>query len=317
MALLSGAIPIVGAFIMVLTPDAGMPGFRLVRPEWAVLVIASWFLAVALTTSWLFAIPADRSKRHRRRVHTNAPIAPKSGMVFGALVTLGAVVECQPYSHVRRAALVAYLQDNRIRVLLGAALIALGYLALYGFIVGLWRTVAARTGDAAGRKRDRRRFTWVVAAPGLAWIWTTLAVMALTAWQTLALGTGDAMRLPSFAHAIDVTANAGIVLGGIFVITTTGLLVWPADVLLTTRDAAIVLAGLVGAVLLIELRLISAAWPTELHLAAEWAYIAVAFWVMAVAAVAKISHPSRPARREHPNRGHEPPQPPPTRVSAA
>jgi hypothetical protein len=315
MALLSGAIPIVGAFIMVLTPNAGTPDFHLVRPEWAVLVIASWILAVALTTSWLFAVPADRSKRHRRRVRTNAPIARKSGLLFAALVTLGAVVECQPYSHVPRGALVGYLRDNRIRVLLGAVLIALGYLALHGFIVGLWRTVAARTGDAAGRKRDRRRFTWVVAAPGLAWIWTTIAVMAVTAWQTLALGTGNATRLPYLAHAIDVTANAGLVPGGIFVITTTGLLVWPADVLLTTRDAAIVLIGLVGGVLLIELRLMSAAWPTQLHLAAEWAYVAAAFWVMIVAAVPKITHPSRTTRREPPQRRYDPLEPAPAPAS--
>src|SRR5205807_887708 len=91
--------------------------------------------------SWLFAANPSEEGRDRRW----SLIAPRSGMIFAVTVALGTALECQPYSHVLSGGLADYLRDRRGFVLAGTGLAALGSIALYMLIGGVWRLMTLPT----------------------------------------------------------------------------------------------------------------------------------------------------------------------------
>jgi hypothetical protein len=64
MAMISGATPIVGAFILILTHTNASPDLTLVRPIWGGLVFISWVMAAGLAFGYARAAP---SKEHNDR----------------------------------------------------------------------------------------------------------------------------------------------------------------------------------------------------------------------------------------------------------
>ena len=277
MTFVAGAVPIVAAMTFVLThSDApgSPPDHAAVRPIWAALLILSWVLVVALALSWLFAA----GERPRELRWTS--LAPLGGFLFAALATAGWIAESQPYSHVAADALPEYLNDHLGLVLTATSLIGLGCTALYLFLGGAWRIVSNRMSpDLTTWERPVAR--GVVVLTGLAWIWGTLAVTALTAWQALVVSdAGYDGDVEGIARVVDAAANATLVPAAIFVCATTGWLVIPRGVLASTWARGVVaLVGAATALLLAARGL--AAVDVGPWMDSRVAWVALATWVVA------------------------------------
>jgi hypothetical protein len=131
MAMLSGAMPILGALTLVLTrnsdQDNALPDVRLAKLVWGGLLMTSWILVVGLVVSWLFAAaPSQLGERSSDDADepqvdstgTRLSVAnalrpwcrrgPVSGLLAGTALVIGSIVECQPYTHVSRLSLASY-----------------------------------------------------------------------------------------------------------------------------------------------------------------------------------------------------------------
>jgi hypothetical protein len=91
------------------------------------------------------------------------PIVVASGVCAAVGVVAGSLLECQPYSHVARGALAAYLLHRRAVVLIAVALVALGAVALYPLLGGIWR-VATKPQRSSGVPAQRAAHSTLGAA---------------------------------------------------------------------------------------------------------------------------------------------------------
>jgi hypothetical protein len=257
MALITGAIPIIAALVLIFCKQDGEERVSVdtVRPWWVALTIASWILVTGLTMSWAFAADGEDSSRDRR--WTSA--APLAGLVAGVALILGSIVgERQPYAVVMPDGLRQHLLDHQARILIGAACLWIGAVALWTFLGGTWRVVSKasyrpprsrrravtvvgnggspatqpRTEPLRGLQRDVARTLTV--GMGALWMVATAVAGVLSAYQVLTVGDSGAER--RLARGIDIAANATLIPAGVLVIATTWLLVArqlsrrPADV---------------------------------------------------------------------------------------
>jgi hypothetical protein len=344
MSLLSGSMPILGALVLVLTRAAhsDRPDIDVVRPIWAGLVIASWLLVAGLGLSWLFAAKFSSGESDRRWTR----LVLDAGIFLMISITSGVLLEWQPFSHVRRSALMTYLQADRPRVLIGSSLVAGGAVALYTVLGGLWRAKLAPEpdGDAVVRhpasvlwvtvcrgarngflrtviainalaraypqavsparlrllrKLGRRVPAGVVICSGIAWIWGTLAVTTLTAWQALVVSPRtNGTKLDAFAHAVDVVADVTLVPASVFMFSSVLWLLWRRTIFDDPLERFLVCASGVIALTLCLVRLISLVWDGYGHVSPRPAWIGFAVWIGVLGCVLQ-----RPLRRPTPAGG--------------
>jgi hypothetical protein len=292
MALLTGATPILGALTLLLTQNGQTVGtssdFKLARPIWGGLLIASWLLLAGLACSWLFAAsPYDERRRPGR-----LPTGFKSAVVVATGVVTGSLLDIQPYSRVRRGALAGYLLHHRGLVLAATAAFAIGAVALYTFIARVWHELSEQSERQRRSERQRQVVQLSVIGSGVLLIWGVLAALALVAWQTLTVGVhSDATKLASFARAVDATANASLAAALIFVFATSG---WLAARLSRRQWAPFIsMAGVLTSGLLIA-RSASLLWPSAVHVAPQVAWIAFGAWVAFIGvALYTVERPTR------------------------
>lgn len=308
MALLAGAIPIAGAFLLLLAKDE--PGNPAVRTVWSVLTLASWAIVTSLTVSWIFAAHADDAGRDRR--WTSA--APVAGLIAAAAIVAGSAGgEHQPFAVVTSEHLVDHMVDHRYRILLGAALLWTGAVAMWTFIAGTWWRIAKApyrhrsTPDSAEadrgplRGRHRAIAKALIVYSGLAWIVITAVTAMATAFETLVVrGHANDRHAASLARWIDRGANASIVPAIVFMIATASWLWYrrfsrrpsadatpPGRRQLSDRQAfaSLVIATILAAAVLL-LRLHSAIFPGGPAPIPPWvAWTVFGIWPAAVAAV--------------------------------
>lgn len=290
MTVISGSLPIVGAITLVLTRngDTSLPGSA--KDVWAILVIASLLLAVALAMSWFHAVNPDAGEQiiAPRQPRTWRLIAPRSAIIFAVGVLTGSLLESQPYSHVGHAALAVYLAHHKLRVLSAIVITGAGVLALYGFLVGAWQGLVPRDST----RRARRLFRCLVVYPGVAWIWVTMALLSLTVWLTITIShstKGD--QLAWFSPAIDVVANATLGPAAIVVLSVTAWLAWRVELLRDPRDAGLVLVGEAGyaALVLIGARAVSVLSPADAHVSPGVAWVGLAAWVAIAGTIPRLA----------------------------
>jgi hypothetical protein len=274
MATLSGLVPIVGALSLVFSRQpAGTdaPTLSVARPVWAALTILSWLLVVGLTWSWALAV---KDKDGVSRSHRAANIASISGALAAVCIAVGAIVEVQPYSHVPRRALASYLRQHQPSVVVGAALLGIGAIAVSALIGGVRRVRARPPVQGEGRIV----FPVLMAAGGL-WIWANVAATTLLIWQTITLH--DPSSIGSFGRGVDAVMNASLIPAAILVATGTAWLLRRRDDL-PANPHIVVLGGLTG-ISLIVLRGVSVLWPPVLTVSAEVAWLGFAAWVLCTA----------------------------------
>ncbi len=120
----------------------------------------------------------------------------------------------------------------------------------------------------------------VLIGSGVAWVWMTLAMVALTAWQTLAASrSARNAHYASFARAIDVVANATLIPATVFVVVASGWLLARPDLLEDPLERFLVAVSGFSAIVLIAIRGVSLFWPAVGHVLPQWAWIGFAVWV--------------------------------------
>ena len=308
MALLAGAIPIAGAFLLLLGKDD--PGNAAVRTVWSALTLASWAIVTSLTVSWLFAAHADDTGRDRR--WTSA--APVAGLIAAVAIIVGSAGgEHQPFAVVPSERLVDHLVDHRYRILLGSALLWTGAVAMWTFIAGTWWRIAKApyrhrsTPDSAEgdrgplRGRHRTIAKRLIVYSGLTWIVVTAATAMATAFETLIVTDhANDHRATKLARWIDRGANVSLLPALVFIIATATWLWYrrfarrpggdvapPGRRRLSDRQATTLLAIVtVSAAAILLLRLHSAIWPHGPVPIPPWvAWTVFGVWPAVVAAV--------------------------------
>jgi MFS family permease len=283
MALISGAMPIIGALALLLSHGDGTPLGAPTRDVWAGLLVVSWFVAAGLAMSVFYAVspPGSVIGALEARLHPKSLGVERLALVgpFIATALIGGVVLADlPYRHVSRVALARFFVHERIRTLAGVILVSLAAVLLYGVISRLWMRLA----PDRNQRRARRRFRWLVIYPGIAWIWTTVGLLALLAW--LALTTTDPQHHPHllfFSPWFDTVANLSLVPMGVFVIAATVRLAMCLNVLANPLGPGLIAsaeAALVAVALLVA-RASSVLWPSIGRVAPQIAVSGFALWV--------------------------------------
>jgi hypothetical protein len=288
LALTSGAMPILGALTLELTPLATA------RPWWAALLITSWVIVAGLVLSWLFAAPSHE-ERHRGRLPRAARslvsrafptatrndrqdrwprIAQLSGVVTAAGLLAGTQIECQPYSHVAGRALATYLREHRLHVLTGAALAGIGFAAMYPFLGGIWRAISTQRG-----KREHTAASLLIVGTGLLTVSLALLSNSLIAWQALSATKtthhATIESAASVAKVADVMANLALVPTVVLIGSATIWLLLRID--LSECRFLIAVAG-AGGLVLVTLRVASLARIVSLHPSATSGWIGLGAW---------------------------------------
>jgi hypothetical protein len=322
MAMVAGAVPMLGAFFLILgTSDTTKKDdLGLVMPVWAGLTIASWAMVSGLILSWLFAAKADERGRDRR--WTKA--APTAGLVAGLCVLVGSILEYQPYVNAPKGSFANYLSSSKLEVLIGSALLWVGAIAFWTFLGGTWRLIvkasyrpaklpfvvddqplpAPELEDGTPALLGWRRTVARLLVPvcGVLWMWGTAAVAVATCFQAMSVtDESDTDRVAGFARTLDITSNATLLPAAILVVAAT---VWlwrrqfsqassqPGNGSVPShrsrvvgRRAARTLLRPVAVVvlLLIALRGVSAVGLIDLQVSPQVAWLSFATWVLVVA----------------------------------
>ncbi len=283
MALISGAMPIIGALALLLTHRDGTPLGAPTRDVWAGLLVVSWLVAGGLAMSLLYAVspPGSVLSALEARMHPKSPGVERLallGPLLGATLAIGGLLTDMPYRHVSRAQLAGFFVHERIRMLAGVVLVSLAAALLYGVISRVWM----RLSPDRNQRPARRRFRWLVIYPGIAWIGITIGLLALLAW--LALTTTDPQGHPHvlfFSPWFGTLANLSLVPEGVFVIAVTVRLTMCLNVLANPLGPGLIASGEAAlvAVALLVARAVSVLWPSVGRVAPQVALTGFALWV--------------------------------------
>jgi hypothetical protein len=213
--------------------------------------------------------------------------------LFAAVcITLGVILECQAYTHVKHALLADYLHTHRSLVIAGAALLVLGVIAVHA-LVGAIRRTARRSGDAVARDTPAQRSATVLLLTAAAlWIWGTVVVAALTVWQTITPGDGGEVR--SFMRGENILANATLAPAIVLVICASAWLIVHRDRVAGGRT--IIIFGGVIAATLVTLRGVAVLCPSMIAVSPKLAWIGLAAWIACVSVALRF--PLAPSKSE-------------------
>ena len=283
MAIASGALPILGGLLLVLSnpKSSSRPDLTFVRPAWAALTIASWVITLGLGWSWSMAASPPRETPREHRVQNITSISAFLSAI--GLLSAG-LLDAFPYRHLAPVHITAYLRGHQIAVIAAGALLVLGASALHGTIGGIRRRVRyglRRRGDGLAGA--------LLFAAGGAWIWGTIVAGILVAWETMTIRP-DARMAPLIALALTIV-NATLVPAALVMLTATVWILARRRGLVENErvlgDPWLALAGLLLAAPPFLLRAISVVWHRFAPVAPGLALVGFALWLLCVAALVR------------------------------
>ena len=283
MAIASGALPILGGLMLVLSNPTSSrhPDLTFVHPAWAGFTIASWMIALGLGWSWSMAASPPRKNPRTHRVQNITSISA----FLCAVSLLGAgFLGAFPYRHLAQAHLAAHLRGHQAAAIAVSALLVLGASSLHGTIGGIRRQV--RYGL---RRRGDGLASILLLATGGAWIWGTTVAGILVVWEAMTIKSG-ALTTPLIVLALTIV-NATLIPVTIMMVTATlWILARRRDIVEKERmlgDPWLALAGLMLAAPPLLLRAISVVANRSLPVAPGAAWVGFALWLMCLAALVR------------------------------
>ena len=278
MAIVSGALPILGVLLLVLFDSTSS---TFVRLAWATLTVVSWIIALGLGWSWSMAASPPRATPREHRVQNITSISAS----LCAIALLGAgLLDALPYRRLAPADVAAFLRGHEAMVIAVGALLVVGASALHGTIGGIRRRL--RYGEC--RRGDGLAGALLLAGGGV-WIWGTVVAGVLVAWEAMTIEPG-ARAAPLIVPALTIV-NATLPAAAIVMLSATvWILARRRDIVVKERvlgDPWLALAGLLLAAPPLLLRALSVASYPSLPVAPGAAWVGFALWLLCLAALVR------------------------------